>query len=418
MTQTQPAPQPGAYFDVPGVGGGTQWTDQDESTVSLATVLSSGVQTVANGILPFKATDVVIDWGVNLAVAQTYTNGTGTPFTSPYAPWNNIGPTKLLVQNQYASVDVENGIDLYIFNILRPWRESMIRGNLYANAAGDPLGGTATGYQAVGNAQAYLLSTAQWTSAAAAWSTLLRLPASVTFDLYWDLDVYGRPVGTPPHAAIVSPQFMAGATRQIIPQVTFAAGIGTLDVSPVFYNPLGTATYTAASATQTFRRKAIYSSDPTMLPPVYAWQYRWRTVRFSLSGVATTKLLVPQDTGQVLAIYVRMWDPSSNTITAGAGAPIQLSAVSRIQFQYGSGLFAFDGTPAQLQADWLEKHGTLLPPGVFCLDLMLDERNNRTNKRALNTLTTAGILVSITFTGAQSATAYAVMGLESLVYVA
>jgi hypothetical protein len=328
-----------------------------------------------------------------------------------------VGPVKLLVQNQYASVDVENGIDLYIFNIMRPWRPTFARANQYANAAGDALGGTAIGYQALGNAQAYLLSTAQWTKAAAAWHTILRLPASITFDLYWDLDVYGRPVGTPPHAAIVSPQYMAGATRQIIPQFTFEPGIGTLDVSPIFYIG-GAPTYTAASAVTTIRRKAIYASDPTMLPPVYAWQYRWRTTRFSLSGVSTTKLLVPQDTGQLLACYVRMWDPSSAVIAAGAGSPIQLSAVSRIQFQYGSGLFAFDGTPAQLQADWLEKHGVLLPPGVFCLDLMLDERGNRSNKRALNTLTTAGILVSITFTGAQSATAYAVMGLESLVYVA
>lgn len=417
MTQTQPAPGPGAYFDVPGIGGGTQWTDQDESTISLNTALTQGTQVVANGILPFKATDVVVDWQVQLNIAQTYTDAAGAPSTSPYAPWNNVGPVKLLVQNQYASVDVENGIDLYIFNLMRPWRESFIRSNVYANAAGDALGGTAIGYQALGNAQAYLLSTAQWTKAAAAWQTILRLPASITFDLYWDLDVYGRPVGTPPHAAIVSPQFMAGATRQIIPQLTYNAGIGTLDTSPVFYVG-GAPTYTLASSVSTFRRKAIYSSDPTMLPPVYAWQYRWRTTRFSLSGVSTTKLLVPQDTGQLLAVYVRMWDPSSNTIAVGAGAPIQLSAVSRIQVQYGSGLFAFDGTPAQLQADWLEKHDTLLPPGVFCLDLMLDERNNRTNKRALNTLTTAGILVSITFTGAQSATAYAVMGLESLVYVA
>jgi hypothetical protein len=417
MTQTQPAPGPGAYFDVPGIGGGTQWTDQDESTVTLNTALAQGVQTVVNGILPFKATDVVVDWQIQLNIAQTYTDGAGAASTSPYAPWNNIGPVKLLVQNQYASVDVENGIDLYIFNLLRPWRESFIRSNIYASPAGDPLGGTATGYQALGNAQAPLLSTAQWTKAAAAWQTILRLPASITFDLYWDLDVYGRPVGTPPHAAIVSPQYMAGATRQIIPQVTFQPGIGVLDQSPIFYIG-GAPTYTVASAVSTFRRKAIYSSDPTMLPPVYAWQYRWRTARFSIAGVSTTKLLVPQDTGQLLAVYIRMWDPSSAAIAAGAGAPIQLSAVSRIQVQYGSGLFAFDGTAAQLQADWLEKHDTLLPPGVFCLDLMLDERNNRTNKRALNTLTTAGILVSITFTGAQSATAYAVMGLESLVYVA
>lgn len=417
MTQTAPAPQPGQYFDVPGIGGGTQWTLQDETTVSLSTTLSSSGQTTANGILPLKATDVVIDWEWDLAIAATYTPGTSTFTDSQYAPFNFVGPTKVLIQNQYASVDVENGIDLYVFGLIRPWQENNVRLNYYANPAGFAAGSTALGYPAVGLAQPNLIAPNQWANTSANLQTLLRLPASITFDLYWDLDVYGRPTGAPPHAAIVSPQFMAGATRQIIPQVTFnqilsIGATGSRDTTPTT-GTAGNGTATA-TATTTFRRNAIYASDPTMLPPVYAWQYRWRTQRFTLSGVQTTKLLVPQDSGQILCLYVRMWDPTANANNGGA---IPLANLSRIQVQYGSGLFAFDGTPKQLQADFLKKHGFLLPAGVICLDLMLDERNNRTNKRALNTLTTAGILVSLTFTGAQSASAYAVMGIESLVYV-
>lgn len=423
MTQTQQgAAQPGQYFDFPGVGGGTQWTDQDESQNALAATIAAGAQTIVQGLLPFKQTDVVVDWQLTSAIAQTYTAGTSALTVSPYAPWNQFGAIKLLIQNQYASVDVENGIDLYIFNQIRPWREDFRRGNVYANPAGDAAGSTALGYQAVGNAQANLIVPNQFTAGVAltaTWNTILRLPASITFDAYYDLNIYGQPTGLPPHSAIISPQYMAGATRQITPtlvlnQAATAGAVSGLDVAPVNIGA-GTGAYAFTSATLGFRRKAIYSSDPAVLPIAYPWQYRWRTSRFSISGVSQAKLQVPQDTGQLLSVYCRLWDPLG---AGGLGGPIQLSALTRIQVQYGSGLFAFDGTPAQLQADYLEKHGQMLPPGVFCLDLMLDEKGNRSNKRALNLLTTAGVLVFMQFTAAVSAQAYCVMGLESLVYVA
>lgn len=411
---TQKAPAPGQYFDVPGIGGGTQWTDQLESTQSLATTILQGTQNPINGILQFKQTDVVIDWVLELQVAQTYTTGTSVTTPSPYAPWNSLGSIRLPIQNQYNSVDLESGIDLYIFNMLRPWRKTFTGANMYASSDGFFVGSTATGFMAAANAQPNLIAPAIWTSVGAqTWQTLLRLPASMTFDFYYDLAVTGEPIA-PPHSAIVSPQYMAGSTRVITPQVTLNPGsAATLDVGMANIGA-GTGTFTG-TATTTFRRKAIYSGNPALMPPVYGWQYRWRTTRFQLNGVSRRDLQVPLDTGQLLAIYIRMFDPSA---AAGLGAPIQLSAMTRIQLQYGSGLYAFDGTPLEIQADFLEKHGFLLPPGVFCYDLCQDERGDRTNKRALNTLTTSGILMHMEFTAATSATAYAVMGTESLVYVA
>lgn len=413
---TATPPAPGQFFDVPGVGGGTQWTDQYETTVTLATTLQTAAQVPVNGIIPFKQTDVVVDWQLEVAVSQTYTAGTSTLTTSPYAPWNQIGAVKLPIQNQYNSVDVESGIDLYIFNLIRPWRQTFMGANVYANPDGSPAGGTATGYEATGNAQPNLIVPAQWTTATTAYNILLRLPASITLDTYYDLAVTGEPTGAPPHAAIVSPQYMAGSTRVITPQVQFFAGsAGTVDLAPVNIGA-GTGTF-SGTATTSFRRKAIYAADPALLPPVYGWQYRWRTTRFNLNGVSQKDMQVPLDTGQLLMVYIRMFDPSANS---GLGAPIAFnnSTITRVQLQYGSGLFAFDGTPLELQADFVEKHHTLLPPGVFCFDLCQDERGNRTNKRALNTLTTSGILIHLTFAAATSATAYAVMGTESLVYVA
>jgi hypothetical protein len=415
-TPTAQAPAPGQFFDVPGIGGGTQWTDQYESTISLATTLSQANQVPVNGIVQFKQTDVVVDWQIEIAVAQTYTAGTSTLTTSPYAPWNAIGAVKLPIQNQYNSVDVENGIDLYIFNLIRPWRQTFMGANQYASPDGFFAGGTAQGYEATGNAQPNLIVPAQWTTATTAWQQILRIPASITFDTYYDLAVTGEPTGAPPHSAIVSPQYMAGSTRVITPSIMMNAGSATtVDLAPVNIGS-GSGTFTGAS-TLSFRRKAIYSADPALLPPVYGWQYRWRTQRFQLNGVSVRDLQVPLDTGQLLMLYIRMFDPSAN---GGLGAPIAFNnaTISRVQLQYGSGLFAFDGTPLELQADYMEKHHNLLPPGVFCFDLMQDERGVRTNKRALNTLTTSGILVHLVFAAATSATAYAVMGTESLVYVA
>ncbi|HEY2300523.1 MAG TPA: hypothetical protein VGH66_01440 [Acidimicrobiales bacterium] len=408
------APAPGQYFDVPGVGGGTQWTDQYETTVSLATTMATGTQTPVNGILAFKQTDVVIDWQIEVQIAQNYTTGTSAMTTSPYAPYNAIGPVKLPIQNQYNSVDLESGIDLYIFNLIRPWRQTFMLVNSYTATAGWFVASSATGFLQTALAQPNLVAPAFWGGAVAqTYNILMRLPASITFDFYYDLAITGEPIA-PPHAAIVSPQYMAGSTRVITPLVTLNPGnASTLDNGPMNIGA-GTGSFTG-TATTTFRRKAVYSGSPVLMPPVYAWQYRWRTTRFQLNGVTRRDLQVPLDTGQLLMIYARMFDPSAS---AGLGAPIQLSTLTRVSLQYGSGLYAFDGTPLEAQADFLEKHGVLLPIGVLCIDLMQDERGNRTNKRALNTLTTSGILLHLEFAAPTSATAYVTMGTESLVYVA
>lgn len=417
VTQQQQAPAPGAWFDVPGIGGGTQWTDQDENTTNNVTTLVQGAPATAQGVLPMKQTDVVVDWQAFVTIAGTYTTGTSALTTSDYAPWNFIQATKLLIQNQYASIDVESGVDIYIFNLIRPWRQTFARSNVMANPAGFPIGGTATGFQRANLAQANLTESAQWSTATTTYNFVARIPASVTFDVYYDLTIDGQPNPQMPmpHRAIVSPQYMAGATRVVTLQVAYAAGsVTTLDNGPVNIGA-GTGTFTLGSATLGIRRKAVYASTPPVLPYAYAWQYRWQTKRFTMAGQSKVTIPIPADAGQLLCMYVRMFDPAAN---GGLGAGISLANVTRIQYQYGSGLFAFDGTPQMLQADFVEKHGVLLPIGCFALDLMLDECGYRSNKRALNTLTTAGLVITIQFTGAQSASAYAVLGIESLVYVA
>lgn len=422
------APAPGSLFDVPGVpGGSTQWSEQYESTFGLSTTLSPSVQVQVNGIQIFKQVDVVLDWIWECELSSlSFTAGTGQTLTnSAYAPANFVGPVQLLIQNQYASVDVESGIDLYIFNLIRPLTKSNRYAAMYANVQGDRIGDSSTGqgYLAAALAQPLLINTALWTRASTAEAMLFRLPASMYFDEYFDLAVTGEPI-VGPLETYVSPQYMAGTTRVITPTVKMNPLLGaTTDIAPVQTTALTPTTDTASTATgtlaSTFRRRSIYAGNPATLPPVYAWQYRWKTTRFGISGLAIADLLVPLDTGQLMSIYIRLFDPLASS---GVGAPISLGVIKRANLQYGSGLLYFDdqnpsGGIYETQRKFIDQHGVVLPAGVFAYDLALDEHDNISNRRCLNTLTTAGIEVHVEFTSAQSAAAYAVMGCESLVYV-
>lgn len=426
-TAQQNAPAPGAYFDIPGIpGGSTSWSEQYESTTSLATTLSSSVQVPITGIQIFKQVDVVTDWIWDAEFASmTWTAGTGQTLTnSNYAPMNLVGPVQLLIQNQYSSVDVESGIDLYIFNLIRPSSKTSLYNNLYANVQGDRIGDASTGlgYVAAALAQPLLINTSQW-SRSSTTSLIFRLPAGQWFDEYFDMAVTGEPLQGP-FQTVVSPQYMAGTTRVISPQIRMNPLLGsTTDVAPVQTTALtptsDSASTASGSLTSNFRRKSIYAGNPSVLPPVYAWQYRWKTTRFNLSGASRADILLPLDTGQLLSTYLRMFDPAASS---SVGAPISLANLTRANLQYGSGLLWFDdqnssGGIYETQRKWIDQHGWVLPAGVFGYDLALTERMTISNRRCLNTLTTAGILIHIEFTGAQSSSAYAVLGTESLVYV-
>jgi hypothetical protein len=418
-------PAPGEYFDVPGIpGGSTQWTDQDDAIVGIVTTMSQASQVQVTGMVPLRQTDVVADWLLELNFVLAWGAGGGTLTASAYAPLNIVGPTKLVIQNQYASVDVESGIDLYIFDLIRPqWKGADLHGVLlYTNPAGDPIGGTATGYPTTALAQAnQLWGAAQFSTGTTSLNLFLRLPAGQWFDEYFDLNVDGQPV-TAAHPALVSPQYMASPNRIITPQVLYNPGIAsTSDLGPVTASG-GTPTFTG-TANLTIRRHAIYASQAAVLPPVYAWQYRRKTQRFGAGGISRTDVPMPLDTGQLLMCYARLFDPLA---AAGVGAPINVNVVTRANLQYGSGLFWFDTGATQpagrtayasLQARFFEQHGWLPPQGVLVFDLAIDERQKITNKRALNTLTTGGIILHLEFSAALSAAAYLVLGTESLVYV-
>ena len=424
MATTQNAPAPGQLFDVPGVGGGsTQWFDEYEDTLTLAFTPSASSQKPVLGIAKMRQTDVVLEWSAEIKVKQSVTAGTGqTVKGSQYAPWNSVGPLKVLIQNQYSSIDVESGIDAYIFAMCRPYRRTSMRTILGANPAGSPAGGSATGYPSLTNAQANLDWPRQWKYTEADTFTLVYpLGPGVWFDSYWDLAIGGTPSGMPPHSAFVSPQYMAGTTRVITAAITAnqVLSSATTAIAPVHTTAKttsgDTATTTANSWKVSLRRHGVYAGNPVVNPVVYSWQHRRKTDRFgTIAGSSRATIELPLDSGQIMSSYLRLYDPAATTTV---GAAIAITKVTNVEFQYGSGLLRFKGTPAELQRRWLAQHGTLLPPGVLAIDFATNERGQVTNHRLPNTLTTGGILWKLTFTGAQSSKAYAVLGTESLVYV-
>jgi len=84
---------------------------------------------------------------------------------------------------------------------------------------------------------------------------------------------------------------------------------------------------------------------------------------------------------------------------------------------YGSGLFRYQDTYVDAQARTIAKHNALLTKGILAWDFALDEQDAITNRYALNTMNTSGIQIQLTFSGTQSSTAYAVVGVEALQYV-
>lgn len=405
----QQAPPPGSRYGLPGL---TLYTEQTDNNNGVVVNLSQAQQQQFQGLQQFKQTDVVFFWEFEFSWTNTVTNGTSTVTTSPYFPFSIIGESNLKIQNMYSTWHPLNGIDAYIWQLIRPMRPYqdypvMADANPANAAAGDRLANQ------TGAVQANLNGALGITSATAAITFTLEVPASVQFDIYYDLSVDGQVLAAP-HRAIVSPQYMAGSSRVILPQILVnPTSSPTIDNAP--YN-VGAGTGTAVGSLSLLtRRVGVYSNnDPSTLPVVYNWQYLREASVQSLAGVARKDLVVPEY-GQILSLFVRLFDPAAN---GGLGQAVALSAVTKCQVQFGSGLLRFDDTPKSMQRRFLKQHGVLLPEGVMVWDMATDEFGRTTNAECLNTLTTAGVLVHLEFTGAQSASAYAVLGIEALTFVA
>jgi hypothetical protein len=398
---TSQAPAPGSMYGLPGL---TLYTEQFDNNNGAVQGLSQTNSVTAITLGQFTQTDVVFWWDMELTITNTVTAGTSTVTTSPYFPFSFLGESKLRIQNMYDSWHPLSGVDALIWQLIRPMHGAMDFSNLGAAPINT--------WQAAALPQANLDTGSNFTSASTSINFTLEIPVSLHFDVYFDLAKDGTII-SPPHRAIVSPQYMAGSARVVQPQIGFNAGsAATVDQGP--YNiGSGTGTFTGQVAFA-FKKVGIYgSNNPGVMPTVYNWQYMREARQFTLAGRAVQDILVPTY-GQILSIYVRLFDPSAN---GGLGAPISVANVTKCQLKFGSGLFRFDDTPRSAQRRIMRQNNILLPQGVLAWDLGLDNYNRVTNAAALNTLTTASVLVHLEFTAAQSNTAYAVLGVEALTYV-
>lgn len=408
---------PGALYGVPGI---TQRFEQPDTTQADVVNLSVTNNVSWNTVQPFQQTDVVHWWELDAEWLNTWVVKTGKTVTlSPYAPHNLLQNTSIQMQGQYKPIDVTCGTDLAIFQYYRPMRGS-------AQMASQPLLGAnpAGTFQNAAFPQANICATPSMTKTTSTTPVHLyyELPASLWFDQYWDLAENGQ-VLAPPIATYVSPQYMSGGQRTVRFRTQYAAyNAANADQGPMAGGSVvGNTFTTTGSVTGTLRRVGVYAqTDPRTMPPVFNWQYQRHSFQYPVAG--KTQVTIPiSDYGQILSVWVRFFDPTANapvTVTTG---------ITKAQLLYGSNLPRFDdsqsatsGTSAKaMQKRFLDQHGFLPPAGTFIWDMALTDTGGYvTNAKAINTLTNANVNASFTFSSALSSTAYAVVGVESLVYVA
>ncbi len=387
---------PASQFGMPGI---TRLLETKENNDGVVATLSqtNGVQ--VTGLIPFKQTDVIYGWRMNVTHAVTLAAGGGAITVSPLFPDNYLGNFQLNMQNQFNTIQVASGYDLMLFDQMRPYRKSNRRNAAFASPQ--------TGLYSV---QSNLITSGSYNNASTTIKRAYWLPAGLHFDEYIELDKTGNPLSRPIQG-FVSPQYMAGTARIVTPVINLNPGFGSkADLGP-YTTSGGTPTFSGTS-TFAFRRVGLY--QPQGLPdspPVFNWQYVRKTQQVAINGVSSANINVPFN-GQILGLYVRLFDPSS-----GAGVPIDLSNVTECDIVYGSGLYRYQDVPLDMQQRLYEHIGVQLGTGVMAWDFARDERDNITNRYALNTLNTSGIQVQLTFSGTQSATAYAIIGVEGLQYV-
>jgi hypothetical protein len=402
----------GALFGLPGV---TVWSEQKENNDGTTFVPSATTQTTASFPSNFKQTDVVFGWIVSTTVTfGAAPTGTGIAL-SPYFPYNFLGATALNVQNQFDTYSLLSGFDEAIFQMIRPQRQQSWISNFVDqgnNAATD----------AYLNPGSFTTAT-NYTTASTSISFDFDLLPGIWFDLYYDLSENGMLLTDAANGmrTFVSPLMMAGTNRVIQPRVTYNQG-GTVvaansDVTLAPYTvTAGVVTYTTPVITQNFRRIITYQpQSSTDAPLLWNWQYSRQCVRNTIGATAQVTIPLPL-VGQILAFYLRFVDPSQAT---SATQIIPLSTnVSEMDVQIGSGLFRYQDTVKDMQRRFFRQHGVYPPTGVAVWDFATLFDGRVTNAAALNTLTTSGCQVVVNFSVVPGASAYYVLGVEALRYVA
>lgn len=420
----------GTYFGLPGF---TQPFEQYENLNGIITPLALNAQTPWNPPGSFQKTDIVRWWELETIVSFT-TTVTGSSL-SPGAPYNIYQGLKLKLQGQYTPLEVESGQDAAFFQMYRPMRgpgQASVQGlmgsnvsNIWTNGlfpqtgqtSGAPVAGSA-GVAAAGGANPVATPIASNPANGTSWVFNLEIPGSLYIDQYWDLAIDGTLLPNAsgqvaPMGATVSPQYMGGGERVVVPSFNFSAiAAANSDQGPLISSTAG-----AASVTINARRVGYYASaNPAELPPVFNWQYRRASKRYPVG--AFTKVDIPvTEYGQLLSCWVKIFDPATGT----GGTFYNVANLTKVQLLYGSNLPRYDDDVLTMQKRFQDQHGFLPPQGYVAWDMLANTSSQyglSNDFRVLNTLTNANTHVHLETTTAPSASAYAIIGTELLVPVA
>lgn len=419
--QTEAATVPvGALYGLPGF---TERFEQYENLNNVVTAGQASAQTPFAPAASFQKTDIVFFWELETYWSQSMTFSAGTIAYSPQAPYNLLQGPKLKLQGQYSPVECDSGMHMALWQMMRPSRgrgQRNVQDLLNTNPV--PASGFANPAIPQANlAGAVLPATVTSPYVLANYPFTLEIPAGLFLDEYWDLAIDGSLLPNAagivaPSAAFVSPQYMGGGERVVVPQFNFAAVVApTYDQGPIAATGALTSTVNTQSTTINARRTGVFASEnPAELPPVFNWQYRRTTKRYPIGAVS--KVDIPlTEYGQVLSTFVNIFDPALGTNSVGGY--YNIANMSKCQLLYGSNLPRFDDDPATMQNRFIEQHGFLPPQGTVVYDLAATGFNdNLSNARALNTLTNSNTHFHLEMT-APGAAAYAEVGVELLVPV-
>lgn len=419
--QQQAATVPvGALYGLPGF---TERFEQYENLNGVVTVGQQASQTPFAPSASFQKTDIVFFWELETYWSQNITYSAGTLVNSPEGPYNLLQGPKLKLQGQYSPIECDSGFHMALWQMMRPSRgrgQRNVQDLMQTNPV--PAASFANALIPQANLCGATLGASYVSPAAIVnYPFMLEIPAGLFLDEYWDLAIDGSLLPNAagivaPSAAFVSPQYMGGGERVVVPQFNIAAGVApTYDQGPLAYTSAPTITVFGQSTTINARRTGVFASEnPAELPPVFNWQYRRTTKRYPIG--AASKVDIPiTEYGQVLSTFVTIFDPALGA--NGVGGYYNIANMSKVQLVYGSNLPRFDDDVATMQSRFIEQHGFLPPQGTVIYDLAGTGFNdNISNARALNTLTNANTHYHLEMT-APGASAYAEVGVELLVPV-
>jgi len=411
----------GQFFGLPG------YTEEFEQYENLQGVVTALAQTTPQPFSPaasFQKTDIVYWWEAETFWTESVTYSAGVLANSPEGPYNLFQQPKLKLQGQYSPVECDSGFHMWFFQAFRPMRGKGQRNTQdLTNTNPVPAANFANTLIPQANLIGATLASSYVSPATiTSYPMLVEWPAGLYIDEYWDIAIDGTLLPNAngvvaPMAAFVSPQYMGGGERVIVPQFNVAAGIASnYDNGPLAATTALTVTAFSGNVTQNYRRVGVFSSDDQReLPPIFNWQYRRTTKRINIGSVTKFDLAITEY-GQVLATYAIIFDPTLGT--NNVGGYYNVANITKCQLLYGSNLPRFDDDIPTMQNRFIQQHGFLPPQGTVVFDLMASRRTDRlSNSRCLNTLTNANCHIHIENNSAPGASAYAELGVELLVPV-